>query len=68
MTGGTPVDGDTLRISITGTTAITFTLTATYFEASGTMALPTSTVSTTRLDMTFIWNTETNKWRIAGIS
>jgi hypothetical protein len=60
---GTPVDGDTLRISITGTAAVPFTLTGTYFEAS-TVALPTTTVTTARLDMEFYWNTATSKWRI----
>lgn len=58
---GTPVDGDTLRISITGTAAVPFTL-GTSFEAS-TVALPTTTVTTARLDMGFLWNTETSKWR-----
>ena len=58
---GTPVDGDTLRISITGTAAVAITHGAS-FEAS-TVALSTTTVSTTRLDMGFFWNTETSKWR-----
>lgn len=58
---GTPVDGDTLRISITGTAAVAITWGAS-FEAS-TVALPTTTVSTSRLDVGFFWNTETSKWR-----
>jgi len=58
---GTPVDGDTLRISITGTAAVALTWGAS-FEAS-TVALPTTTVTTTRLDVGFFWNTETSKWR-----
>jgi len=58
---GTPVDGDTLRISITGTAAVAITL-GTLFEAS-TVALSTTTVSTTRLDMGFFWNSATSKWR-----
>jgi hypothetical protein len=58
---GTPVDGDTLRISITGTATVPFTL-GTSFEAS-TQALGTTTSGTTRLDMGFIYNTETSKWR-----
>ena len=61
---GTPVDGDTLRISITGTAAVAITHGAS-FEAS-TVALSTTTVSTTRLDMGFFWNTETSKWRIVA--
>jgi hypothetical protein len=58
---GTPVDGDTLRISITGSGAIALTFGAS-FEAS-TVALPTTTVTTARLDIGFIFNSETSKWR-----
>lgn len=58
---GTPVDGDLLRISITGTTAIALTW-GSLFESS-TITLPTTTSSTTRLDVGFIWNTESSKWR-----
>jgi len=58
---GTPVDGDTLRISVTGTAAVALTFGAS-FEAS-TVALSTTTVTTARLDMGFFWNTETSKWR-----
>ena len=61
---GTPVDGDTLRISITGTGAVGLTW-GSKFEAS-TVALPSTTVSTDRLDVGFIWNTETTKWRCIG--
>ncbi len=61
-TTGTPVDGDTLRISITGTAAVPFTLAAANFEAS-TVALSTTTTGTARLDMGFFWNSETSKWR-----
>jgi hypothetical protein len=63
---GTPVDGDTLRISITGTAAVPFTL-GSSFEAS-TVAIPTTTVTTVRLDMGFFWNTETSKWRLAAVA
>lgn len=58
---GTPVDGDLLRISITGTTSIALTW-GSSFESS-TVTLPTTTSSTTRLDVGFVWNTETSKWR-----
>jgi len=58
---GTPVDGDTLRISVTGTAAVALTFGAS-FESS-TITLPTTTVTTARLDMGFFWNTETSKWR-----
>jgi hypothetical protein len=63
---GTPVDGDTLRLSVTGTGAVALTF-GTSFEAS-TVALPTTTVTTARLDMGFIWNTETSKWRIVAVA
>jgi hypothetical protein len=59
---GTPVDGDTLRISVTGTGAVGLTFGAS-FEASGGVPLSTTTVTTARLDMGFFWNTETSKWR-----
>lgn len=58
---GTPVDGDTLRISITGTGAVAITW-GTSFESS-TVALPTTTVTTARLDVAFFWNSATSKWR-----
>lgn len=61
---GTPVDGDQLRISVTGTTSVALTFGAS-FEAS-TIALPTTTSGTTRLDIGFYWNTETSKWRCIG--
>ena len=64
---GTPVDGDTLRISVTdnGTArALTF---GASFEAS-TIALPTTTVISARLDVGFFWNTETTKWRCVGVA
>lgn len=60
---GTPVDGDALRMSITGTASVPFTLTTTYFEPSGGTALSTTTSSTARLDMGFFINTATSKWR-----
>lgn len=58
---GTPTDGDMLRISITGTAAVAITW-GLSFESS-TVTLPTTTASTTRLDVGFIWNTESTKWR-----
>ncbi len=64
---GTPVDGDTLRMSVTGTTSIALTF-GTSFESSGTISLPPSTSGTTRLDIGFFWNTETSKWRLQGTS
>lgn len=58
---GTPVKGDRLWISITGTATRAITW-GTSFEAS-TVALPTTTVSTARLDIGFTWNVATTKWR-----
>ncbi len=51
---GTPTDGQTLWIVIVGTGARAITWGAS-FEAS-TVALPTTTVSTNRLDVGFVWN------------
>ena len=59
---GTPTEGQTLWIAITGTAARAITWGAS-FEAS-TVALPTTTVTTARLDVGFVWNTVTSKWRI----
>jgi len=58
---GTPTNGQKLWISITGTGAIAITWGAS-FEAS-TIALPTTTVTTNRLDVGFVWNAATSKWR-----
>jgi len=64
---GTPVEGDELRIDFTddGTArAITW---GAKFEAS-TVALPATTVISTRLDCQFVWNTVTSKWRIVSVA
>jgi len=58
---GTPVNGQKLWISITGTGAIAITWGAS-FESS-TITLPTTTVTTNRLDIGFVWNVATSKWR-----
>jgi len=63
---GTPVNGQKLWISITGTTAIGITWGA-KFEAS-TVALPTTTVSTNRLDVGFVWNVATPAWRCVAVA
>ncbi len=63
---GTPTDGQTLWIAITGTAARAITWGAS-FEAS-TIALPTTTVTTARLDVAFIWNSVTSKWRCVGVA
>jgi hypothetical protein len=63
---GTPVDGDSLRVSVTGTAAVTLTW-GNSFESS-TVSLPGTTVTTARLDAEFLWNTETSKWRCVGVA
>lgn len=59
---GTPTEGQLLWISVTGTAARALSF-GTSFEAS-TVSLPTTTVTTARLDMGFVWNSVSNKWRI----
>jgi hypothetical protein len=63
---GTPTDGQKLMIYIVGTAARAITWGAS-FEAS-TVALPTTTVSTNRLDVGFIWNAATSKWRCVAVA
>ena len=63
---GTPVNGQKLWIAITGTTAVAITWGAS-FESS-TSTLPTTTVTTTRLDVGFIWNAATSKWRCVAVA
>lgn len=63
---GTPVAGDIITFEITdnGTArAITW---GTKFEASS-VSLPTTTVVSTLLIVTFKWNTATSKWRCVGV-
>ena len=60
--GGTKYDGQKLIIAVTGTAARALTWNA-VFEAS-TVALPTTTVTTARLNMGFIWRADTSKWVI----
>lgn len=65
---GTPVEGDMLRIDFTdnGTArAITW---GTSFESSGNVTLPTTTVVSTRLDVGFVWNSVTSKWRCIAVA
>jgi hypothetical protein len=62
---GTPVDGDTLRISITGSSGAAIAW-GTSFESS-TVTLPTA-FTTSRQDVGFFWNTETSKWRCVAVA
>lgn len=64
---GTPTEGQTLWIAFTdnGTArAITW---GTSFEAS-TVVLPTTTVISARLDVGFVWNVTTSKWRCVAVA
>lgn len=63
---GTPTEGQTLWLAITGTAARAITW-GTSFEAS-TVALPTTTVTTNRLDVGFAWNTVSSKWRCVAVA
>jgi len=63
---GTPVNGQKLWISVTGTTAIAITWGAS-FESS-TITLPSTTVTTARLDVGFVWNVATSKWRCVAVA
>lgn len=63
---GTPTEGQTLWLAITGTAARAITW-GTSFESSVTV-LPSTTVTTNRLDVGFVWNTVTNKWRCVASS
>lgn len=65
-TTGAQPDGATLRLSITGTTAILFTLDPTTFEQT-TILFPTTTVGTSRMDMGFLWDVSTSKWKIVAV-
>jgi len=58
---GTPTDGQKLWIYIVGTAARAITWGGS-FESS-TVSLPSTTVSTNRLDVGFVWNAATSKWR-----
>lgn len=64
---GTPVNGDILIIDITDNgsgRALTF---GTSFEAS-TVALPTTTVASTKLTIGFRWNIVTSKWTCVAVA
>jgi hypothetical protein len=63
---GTPTAGQKLWIYIVGTAARAITWGAS-FESS-TATLPTTTVSTNRLDVGFVWNVATSKWRCVAVA
>ena len=63
---GTPVNGQKLWIYIVGTAARTITWGAS-FQAS-TVPLPTTTVTTNRLDIGFVWNAASSVWRCVAVA
>lgn len=58
---GTPAEGQTLWYALTGTAARAISY-GTAFEDS-TVIRPTTTVTTARLDIGFVYNSATSKWR-----
>ena len=64
---GSPVAGQTLYISITDNGVPASIAWGTSFESS-TVVLPTLTVASTRLDVGFIWNESTSKWRCINVA
>ena len=63
---GTPTDGQKLWIYIVGTAARAITWGAS-FESS-TATLPSTTITTNRLDVGFVWNVATSKWRCVAVA
>lgn len=58
---GTPADGYKLWIYVVGTAARAITWGAKFED--GAVTLPTTTVTTQRLDVGFVWNAVSSKWR-----
>lgn len=65
---GTPQDGDTLKIVFTDNGTARALLFGTSFIASGTIALPLTTVVNTPLYTGWLWNSTSAAWVIQGIS
>jgi len=63
---GTPTNGQKLWIAITGTGAIAITWGASF--SASTVSLPTTTVTTARLDIGFVWNVATSTWRCVAVA
>lgn len=58
---GTPTEAQKLWIAITGTAARAISWGSSFEDGAAT--LPTTTANTSRLDISFIWNSVTSKWR-----
>ena len=65
---GTPVNGDSLIISITDNGTARGITWGASFESSGNVTLPSTTVLGVRLDVGFLWNTVTSKWRCVAVA
>lgn len=65
---GAPVEGDALRIDITDNGTARTIAWGSSFESSGGATLPTTTVLGVRLDVGFVWNTVTSKWRCIAVA
>ena len=63
---GTPTENQTLWIAITDDGTPRALAWGASFEAS-TTSLPTTTVTSTRLDVGFVWNSVTSKWRCVAV-
>lgn len=64
---GTPTGGQKLWVALTGTASRAISH-GTAFEASGTVALPTTTSGTVRLDIGYVYNAVTSKWRVVAVA
>ena len=63
--GGTPTDGQTLWLAVTGTGARALTY-GNQYESSAGATLPTTTVTTARIDIALAWRADTSKWHCVG--
>lgn len=64
---GTPTNGQTLWIAITDNGTARSIAWGSSFESS-TVGLPITTVISARLDIGFVWNTVTSKWRCVAVA
>jgi len=64
---GTPTDGQKLWLAVTGTAARALTYDTAY-ESSAGATLPTTTVTTARIDIGLVYRTDTSKWHCVAVS
>ncbi len=65
---GVPTRNQKLIVSLTDDGTSNTITWSSDFEASGNQSLPTATVAGVRLDVAFIYNSVTSKWRCLGVS